>query len=538
MNKNIMFLDCTFRDGGYYNSWDFSDNLINKYLLAMSSIHVDVVEIGFRTLKNNGFKGATAYTTDSFLKTLKIPLGLHVSVMVNASELISDTPQQQILEILFPVLASDSLVDMVRIACHYHEFFTVLPAAEWLKSQGYLVGFNLMQVSERSIEELTALSLAASNSSIDVLYFADSLGNLQLNDIIRIVDALSSYWQKDIGIHAHDNLGMALQNSLFALTKKVTWIDSTVTGMGRGPGNAKTEQLALEIAEIKSEKCNIVPLMSLITDYFKPMQQKCGWGTNTYYYLAGKYAIHPTYVQTMLADSRFSDEDIIAVLERLKDGVGRSFNPNTLDMARHFSSKEPSGSWCPRNVLEDHDVLLIGTGPGVMNHRQALEAYIKEFEPVVIAMNAQEHISEQLINYRIACHPVRLLADCSELAKLPQPLITPISFLPENVVFELKDKLLLDFGLMVSGNNFEFFDVYAILPNSLVLSYALATITSGKACRILLAGFDGFENDFLRNKEVDDIFISYASTHSSLPLISVTPTKFSITQKSIYASQI
>ena len=43
-------LDCTFRDGGYYNQWDFNDSLVRKYLNLMEILKVDYVEIGFRKI--------------------------------------------------------------------------------------------------------------------------------------------------------------------------------------------------------------------------------------------------------------------------------------------------------------------------------------------------------------------------------------------------------------------------------------------------------------------------------------------------------
>ena len=87
--KNVKILDCTLRDGGYYNNWDFSNTLINDYLKAIASVGVDCVELGFRSLYKTSFKGACAYTKDDFLDGLNIPKNLKVAVMVNASELIS-----------------------------------------------------------------------------------------------------------------------------------------------------------------------------------------------------------------------------------------------------------------------------------------------------------------------------------------------------------------------------------------------------------------------------------------------------------------
>ena len=68
----MILLDCTLRDGGYYNKWDFDQNLVNDYLQAMDSLQIDFVEIGFRTLNNDSFKGGFAYSTDNFLNSLNI----------------------------------------------------------------------------------------------------------------------------------------------------------------------------------------------------------------------------------------------------------------------------------------------------------------------------------------------------------------------------------------------------------------------------------------------------------------------------------
>ena len=89
MKNKFNILDCTLRDGGYYNNWDFSNDLVNDYLKTMSSVGVDYVELGFRSFQTKDFKGPTWYTTDSYLEKLSIPKNLAIGVMVNAFELIS-----------------------------------------------------------------------------------------------------------------------------------------------------------------------------------------------------------------------------------------------------------------------------------------------------------------------------------------------------------------------------------------------------------------------------------------------------------------
>jgi len=532
---NTLLLDCTLRDGGYYNSWDFSPELINDYLVAMQAAGVNIIELGLRSLNNKGFKGACAFTTDDFLRDLPLPTELTIGVMVNGSELVGDIQQHTVLEQLFPVPAKESPVDLVRIACHVHEFEKALPAVTWLKAQGYKVGFNLMQVADCSEQEVKALARSAANYPMDVLYFADSMGGMSPDQAAQIIGWLRSEWSGALGIHTHDNQGLALSNTLRAINEGVTWVDATVTGMGRGPGNALTEQVAIEIAAYRKQPLNLVPLMTLIRKYFGPMKEECGWGSNPYYYLSGKYNIHPSYIQEMLSDSRYSEEDILAVIDYLRVEGGKKFSLDTLDAARHFYLGEPQGKWSPKSIFSGRDVLLLGTGPGVEKHREALESYIQEKKPLVLALNTQSAIAPELIDLRVACHPVRLLADCEAHTKLPQPLITPYSMLPEDVQQALADKEVLDFGLNVQADTFEFNETYCTIPTSMVVAYTLAVLTSGKAKKVYIAGFDGYGADDLRNLEMDELLDSYSSSGNAIEIKSVTPTRYRLDAVSVYA---
>ncbi|WP_319781510.1 aldolase catalytic domain-containing protein [Oceanisphaera sp. IT1-181] len=531
----INFLDCTLRDGGYYNAWDFSPELINDYLAAMQAAGVNAIELGFRSVNNKGFKGPCAFTTDDFLRSLPLPNDLTIGVMINGNELVGEIPQNTVLEQLFPVSASESPVDLVRIACHVHEFTKALPAVTWLKERGYQVGFNLMQVADCPKQEVKALARLAANYPMDALYFADSMGSMSPDQAAQIIGWLRSEYTGALGIHTHDNMGLGLSNSLRAMDEGVTWIDSTVTGMGRGPGNALTEELAIEMAARRGQAVNLVPLMTLIRKHFGPMKTAYGWGTNPYYYLAGKYGIHPTYIQEMLNDSRYSEEDLLAVIEHLRVEGGKKFSLNTLDVARHFYRGEPQGKWTPSSLFAGREILLLGTGPGVSQHREALERYIRQAKPLVLALNTQGAIAAELIDVRVACHPVRLLADCEAHTKLPQPLITPYSMLPNDVQQALAGKDVLDFGLSVQADTFAFAENHCTTPTSLVVAYALAVVSSGQANNVLMAGFDGYGADDPRSREMQQLFEHYQQSTQALPLQSITPTRYSLPTQSVYA---
>ena len=304
--------------------------------------------------------------------------------------------------------------------------------------------------------------------------------------------------------------------------------------MGRGPGNARTEELVIEAEAIRKRRANLVPLMNLIRQTFEPMKAYYNWGTNSYYYLAGKYGIHTTYIQEMIGDARYDDEDILAVIDRLRAEGGKKFSINSLHGAKQFYCGDPRGYWKPAELLAGREVLILGSGAGVEAHAPALEAYVKRVQPLVLALNTQASIDLSLINLRIACHPVRLLADAQEYANLPQPLIAPLSMLPEDIRNELRGNEVLDFGLAIESGRFEFHDTYCIVPTSFVFNYALGVVTSGSAKRILMAGFDGYPRGDKRNDEMNELLRYYQQSCPTMSLHSVTSSAYDIPKVSIY----
>jgi 4-hydroxy 2-oxovalerate aldolase len=533
--KKITHIDCTLRDGGYYNNWDFTKEQIESYLPAMAAISVDVVELGLRSFDVQGYKGPCAFTTDQFLRELTIPKGLTLGVMVNAAELVRhELGAEAAVKLLFSP-RSDTLVELVRVACHIQEVEPVIPACKRLIEAGYRVGLNLMQIADKTDSEIENIAALVENTGVEVLYFADSLGSLDPDGTSRIISALRRKWSGPLGIHTHDNMGRAMANTLQAIQDGATWVDSTVTGMGRGPGNAQTEYLALELEKLTERKVSLTPLLSLIDNFFGPLKARHGWGMNPYYYLAGQYGIHPTFVQEMLADPRYGEVDIVAAIDHLRGVGGKKFSERMLDEGRQVYRGEVTGNWKPAEVLEGKDVLVLGSGPSARLHRDALQRYIRQHRPFVIALNTQTVVDAELIDVRAACHPVRLLADCETYKKLPQPLIVPVGHLNPRVQDSLDSVALHDFGLSVKPSTFLFGESSAIVPFPLVIAYVLAICTSGRARSILLAGFDGYGPGDIRNFEMEHLLSVYQGVTGATPLMSITQTKYQIPATSVYA---
>lgn len=144
----IKHLDCTFRDGGYYNNWEFPIDIVNDYLNSMVSAGIDIVEIGFRSIKNEDYKGAFAYSKDELIESFQIPTKLKLAVMVNANELKPFSNVSEKIKELFPNNKKNSKIDLIRIACHANEYLEALKISSKLKDLGFEVAFNLMQIAD------------------------------------------------------------------------------------------------------------------------------------------------------------------------------------------------------------------------------------------------------------------------------------------------------------------------------------------------------------------------------------------------------
>ena len=534
--KKLINLDCSLRDGGYYNNWDFTDDFINNYLKVLESVNIDYCELGFRFAKNSGFKGSCAFTSEKFINSLEIPSQLKIAVMINGSEIIDKNNLNfDVIKKLIPVKAQQSKVKLVRVACHSEAIEIILPFFDFLADQGYQSACNITQISEKNADDLSNISSLLSNSKVDIIYLADSLGSVIPNQIKYICKSIRSNWSGPIGIHAHDSQGLALSNTIEAIKNDITWLDSTITGIGRGPGNAKTEELIVEMDNLLNRDTNLVPLIKIINDKFKPLKDKYMWGTNIFYYLAGKYAIHPTYIQSMLTDFRYQEEDMLASINYLKNKGAKRFNYGDLDQLRNFYKGNPFGTWNSNSIFKNKEVLIIGPGKQVKKHEKALISFIKKIKPVVLAINTQTLTENDLIDVRVACHPTRLLTDIKTHLKLQEPLIIPLSMLPEEFGTYLKGKETLDYGIGISKGEFKCEEKFSLVPNSLVLSYSLALVTGGNVNNIYLAGFDGYKDNDARNDEVNDLLSQFKNCYPNSKVTAITPTKYkNIVSKSVY----
>ncbi len=527
---SITILDCTMRDGGYYNDWDFSPEFATEYFQTLDSVGVEYVEVGFRYLLSASHRGPWAYSPDSLIERFNISPRLKVGVMVNFGEMKDISPSQ--LDLLFP---STSHISFVRIACHFEEISIVSDLAGQLKAKGLRVGVNLMQVSERSEAELIEFAQIVNSFQADFAYIADSLGALSITQCRSVCNTLSQHLTVPFGIHAHDNKGLALENTLVALEFGATMLDCTMGGMGRGAGNTATEHLLAELEEANSLELpeeSMSKLHYFVESNINPLREKYRWGPSFPYRLSANWGIHPSFTQELIEDN--SDvKHVITALESLRYKNAKRF---TRDLIPTSSSGVVSASSRIRLTPSfksrvGKGVLLVGGGLSAETHHSQICEFAAKNDLTVLALNrAWEGFNNPSSLFRLASSQLGFELDSSDFWELDGEKIVN-----QNVPETYSDGVNFScVPVQMSLGKLMFRGELAIIPNNLTLSFGLACALALGASTIYLAGVDGYRVEDERNILVQWSLAALRENNPGVALASLTPSRFAIPFQSPY----
>ncbi|MGI9316636.1 MAG: aldolase catalytic domain-containing protein, partial [bacterium] len=316
MNK---ILDCTLRDGGYYNDWNFPLDIARQTISSLNQAGIDIIEIGLKSKADERCSGLFKYCNEDYLEFLKEFPDTCFSFMLNVKEFILDgkVDQEALDKIIRP--ANSSAFSMCRLATHYSDIQSVQQFYDYFSSRGYQVGINLMGISLLDRKQTSTAMILIEKIKPDVFYVADSFGSMLPEDVTDLVAELRKHYTGPLGIHTHDNQGLAFANSLRAMDEGVEYIDSTLTGMGRGAGNLSTEQILLWLQNKSDQKnkYHSSKVLDVIHEFYTPLQEHHKWGFNYVYMLSGINNTHPVYCMELCDGNKFSMSQITNILESI-----------------------------------------------------------------------------------------------------------------------------------------------------------------------------------------------------------------------------
>jgi 4-hydroxy 2-oxovalerate aldolase len=296
----IKVLDCTVRDGGLINQWQFDDNFVKKVFLALSASGVDYMEIGYKSSEkyfSRKENGAWKFCSEDDLK--KIVGGHEKKMKLSAMADIGRIDAEDILP------KSESVLDMIRVACYVKEVDKAISLAHYCMDKGYETTINLMAVSKVIERDLDEALEDLANSSVPTVYLVDSFGAMYSEQIHALAKKyIAALPGKQVGIHTHNNQQLAFANTIEAIIAGINVLDATIYGMGRGAGNCPTELL---LSFLKNPKFDIRPILSIIQEIFIPMKSRTEWGYHIPYMITGILNEHPRSGMKAMAAEKLPD---------------------------------------------------------------------------------------------------------------------------------------------------------------------------------------------------------------------------------------
>ena len=294
MTNNVKILDCTLRDGGYVNDWQFGDDNAKDICRLISQTGVDYFEVGFIKLCD--------YVKDK----------IQFSEMSQIANLFKPTKQKLSLIVEvgygYPVSAfpehSEGTVDLVRVIMWKRMLKEGLEYCRQLKQKGYEVSVQATRTEQYSLEEFAEVCKMFSEINPDALYIVDTFGLLTKEKLLEYASVADQNLASGIrlGYHAHNNMQQAFSNAVAFMEhpwQHDIMLDASVYGMGRGAGNLCLELLLQYMNENKGGEYDVSPLYEVMDKYLKLFYEKSPWGYSMPYQLSAINGRNPSYVGYM-----------------------------------------------------------------------------------------------------------------------------------------------------------------------------------------------------------------------------------------------
>lgn len=298
---DIKVVDCTLRDGGLVNDFFFTDEFVKALYNANIKAGVDYMEFGYKASKEmfdvNKF-GKWKFCNDKDIRAIvgdnKTDMKIAVMADVGRCDFRKDILNKK-----------DSPIDLVRVATYINTIPAAIEVIEDCTKKGYETTVNIMAISKSNETDLDAALELLGQSSVGTIYLVDSYGSLYPEQARRLADKyleVAAKYNKKVGIHAHNNQQLAFANTAEVIIMGVSYLDATVSGMGRGCGNCPSELL---LGFLKNPKYNINPILNFVEKQIVPLRESgVTWGYDVPYLLTGILNQHPKSAIQFMKEGR------------------------------------------------------------------------------------------------------------------------------------------------------------------------------------------------------------------------------------------
>lgn len=478
--STVKILDCTLRDGGYINNWEFGRDSIKGIINNLEDAKIDVIECGFlRAVEYN--EESSVFSSVKQIKNFISPKkdGVMYVAMIELHEYRSD---------LLSDYESDG-VDGIRLTFRKKEWETAKKVASEIMKKGYKVFIQPVGTCTYSDDDLMSLIKDVNVLKPYGFYLVDTLGMMYLHDIRRLFYLIDNNLSQSIciGFHSHNNLQLSFSNAqeMVRLSRRRTIIiDSSVYGMGRGVGNLATELFAEYLNDYLGQHYFIIPILNIADKYLSSIYLRQRWGYDLPYFISATIKCHPNYASYLMKKQTLSIENIEKILSLIPINERDEYNESLIGKLyfdfQNYSIEDNESVRKLENLINKRDVLIIGLGSSIGKNKELIARTAKEKSLFIISTNfitkdfeldAVFFSNEKRIKNIEKTDRVNLLGTSNLISLMPS------------------GSLVFDYSSLLGEGN----------ASDNVGAMLIRVLKKAKVQKIYLAGFDGFDVDSLDN---------------------------------------
>lgn len=514
----IQLLDCTLRDGGYINDWEFGQETICNVFERLIDSNVDIIETGFIDDRrpfdvNRSIMPDTAAVSAIYGRILRRPSMVVGMIDYGTCDIRHVQP------------CEESYLDGIRVIFKKYRMQEAMAYCAQLKELGYLVFAQLVSVTSYSDQELLQLITIANQIKPYAVSIVDTYGLLQPETVGHIYHVLADNLDSDIriGFHGHNNLQLAFANTIEFLklsTNRDVIVDGTLYGMGKSAGNAPLELVAMHLNSKYGKQYQLNAMLEAIHESILECYQKWPWGYKMGFYLSALNEVHPDYVKQLQDRENISISALNEMLGQIEPLENRLLyysenGEKTYNAYEQKHEAEKDNFTAFQEIIEQYPgVLLVGPGKSIKLQTEKVLTFIQQEKPMIISIN---YLPDEIpIDYVFITKPNRYVEmTCKLLEKQNCKMIVTSNVTPK------KNEEALVFSREPLLEQKE-----SIADNSLLMFLRILKKCGLK--EIALAGFDGYSDreENYYNAKMEYSFIKREATYLNRHITHALATEF------------
>ncbi len=381
-------LDCTLRDGGYINDWDFGYDTIRSIIAKLVASQVEYVEIGF--LRNCVYdRNKSVFNNCEEMKPVLPAERGNTRFSAMALHNTYDLDQLEPYD--------GKTIDLIRVTFHDYDIEEGLAFIRKAKEKGYQVACNPINIMGYTDAQILALLSRVNEIGPAAFSIVDTFGSMMKQDLLRIYSMVEHNLDPSIaiGLHLHENLALAysLAQEYIGIraTGRKSIIDASMLGMGRVPGNLCMELIMDYMNKLQGCNYNVNPVLDGIDDHIVQLKQVEPWGYNIAYALSAKYNLHRNYSEFLLGKARLRAKQINQILSRIEPCKKTAFDREYIEkLYMDFQSIQVDDTALLQRLereTADRNILVIAPGSSILEYQEKIAGFIREKKPVVFSAN-------------------------------------------------------------------------------------------------------------------------------------------------------